>query len=387
MNRRPAANLLNVVKFILPLAVIGWLLWRIEPEQWMTLRQQPKDYGRLAAALLAAMVALTISFTRWWVLVRCQGIPLRLVESYRLSAIGFLLSFVSAGSVGGDVFKMVFLARRSPGKQVQAVASVLVDRGIGLLGLLILVVAALQLAGDVRSEELARIGQISLILTAIGLVGLAGLILGGKPIDRLLAQTARWGKLGAIIDQVVSPLRMFHHHPWAFAGALLATLGVHSLLAVSVYWIALGLYADQAPPLIDHFLISPIANLASALPIAPAGIGVLEAAMEWLYRAVPVVPTAVSGTLVGLVFELVKVNLAILGMLFYWTAGSDIRRSLAQTRAQAAAADLAPDAEPGQVPADSVPADSVPAGSVPAEQASAEQTAAERPRRDTDPRA
>lgn len=333
MNRsRLKPILLALIKFALPLTVITWLLWRIEPEQWDTLRSQPKDYWLLAAALLAAMTALAFSFTRWWVLVRCQGIPLRLVESYRLSAIGFLLSFVSAGSVGGDVFKMVFLARRCPGKQVQAVASVLVDRAVGLLGLLMVVVAALQFTGDQRSADLVRIGQISFWLTAIGLGVLAVLIVGGKPIDRWLGYAARWRWIGPMIDRIAGPLRMFHHHPWGFAGALLASIGVHLLLAVSVYWIAVGLYADQVPPFSDHLLISPIASLASALPIAPAGLGVLEAAMEWLYRVVPVIPTAVSGTLVGLVFELVKVILAILGMLFYWTAGSEVRQSLAEAQ-------------------------------------------------------
>jgi uncharacterized membrane protein YbhN (UPF0104 family) len=105
------------------------------------------------------------------------------------------------------------------------------------------------------------------------------------------------------------------------------------LLILSAYWIATGLYGDAAPTLGDHALIFPIANLAAAMPIAPAGLGVLEAAMEWLYRVVPANPTIASGTLVALVFEIVKVIGAIVGVVFYWTAGGEVRRSLEAAQA------------------------------------------------------
>ena len=68
-----------------------------------------------------------------------------MLEAFRLGSICFLLSFVSPGSVGGDVFKAIFLAQRRPGKRIEAVASVLVDRGVGLYRLLLLVAAALVL--------------------------------------------------------------------------------------------------------------------------------------------------------------------------------------------------------------------------------------------------
>ncbi|MEL7263559.1 MAG: hypothetical protein AAFP69_01945, partial [Planctomycetota bacterium] len=46
---------------------------------------------------------------------------------FRLGAIGFLFSFVSPGSVGGDLFKAVFLARRARGKTTECFASVFAD--------------------------------------------------------------------------------------------------------------------------------------------------------------------------------------------------------------------------------------------------------------------
>src|SRR6056297_4148420 len=136
--------LTSLAKFLIPAGIIAYLLlYHVKPEDWADVRDQPKSYWLMAAALLVALAAMSLSFVRWCVLVRCQGIRLTMVEAFRLGAICFLLSFVSAGSVGGDLFKAIFLAKRRPGKRVQAVYSVLVDRGSGLYGLLLLVAAAL----------------------------------------------------------------------------------------------------------------------------------------------------------------------------------------------------------------------------------------------------
>jgi glycosyltransferase 2 family protein len=330
MNPKLKTILLSLAKFAIPAAIIVWLLWRMEPEEWQQLREQPKDYVRLSLALAIAVAAILLSFVRWWLLARCQGIMLSVTEACRLGAIGFLLSFVSAGSVGGDLFKAIFLAKRSPGKRFEAVASVVVDRGAGLLGLMLLVTAALALIdpkslGD--SKEIVRLGQATMLLAAVGLAVVAVLILGGKPIDRLIKWGSTWPVIGKLVDRVASPLRVFHERPFAFGLSLLMSVAVHIMLVVAIHQIACGLY-NSPPTLADHFIIVPLANVAAALPIAPAGLGVTEMAMNWLYTAVPSSPTQASGTLVALVYELVKVIVAVLGMIFYWTAGRDVRSSL-----------------------------------------------------------
>ena len=91
--------------------------------------------------------------------------------------------------------------------------------------------------------------------------------------------------------------------------------------------IAKSLFADS-PSLIEHYVIVPVAMLAAALPITFAGIGVLEAAFESLYVWVPSVPTEASGFLVALVFEIVRLVIAVIGTVFYWTANAEVRESL-----------------------------------------------------------
>ena len=336
-----------VAKFAIPIAVIAFLLTKIEKHQWDELAAHPKNYWLLTAALLVAISGVSLSLIRWCMLVRCQGIDLTMLEAFRLGSICFLLSFVSAGSVGGDLFKAVFLARRRPGKRVEAVASVLVDRGVGLYGLLLVVAAAplirdpadaVALAGEDAGRLQLDIEDIKLataVLATSATAVLAFLVFGGRVVDRLIRWSSTLPVIGGVVHHVGPPLRMFHHHPIAFAASIVMSVGVHMMLASSMYLIARGLY--PAPPtLADHLVIVPISMLVSALPLTPAGVGILEATMEWLYRIIPAVKTLASGTLVALVFEIVKMVMGILGTTFYWTANEEVRHSLEVAEEEAA---------------------------------------------------
>ena len=348
MHSRWKNILVTGLKFAIPTAIIAFLLWRIEPEQWDALSGQPKHLGMLAAAVLVALTAISISFARWCVLVRCQEIEMTMVEAFRLGAIGFLLNFVSAGSVGGDLFKAFFLAKRSPGKRVEAVASVLVDRAVGLYGLLLMVAITLLVTGvsgfqgaDTVGEDavggiidMRRIKWSVATLVGIGTIVLSILVLGGQGVDRLITWAGTFPVIGSLVTRVGRPLRMFHTHTIAFFLAVVMSLCVHALLVVSFYLVARGLYASP-PTLAEHFVIVPISLIASALPVTPAGVGILEAAMEALYRIVPASKTNASGTLVALVFEIVKVLIAVLGTVFYWTARQDVRETIEIAEQQA----------------------------------------------------
>lgn len=331
-RRKTKAIAIGMAKFLAPVLIIGYLLWRMPASNWEELAARSINYPVLAAALGVAMIGLFVSFLRWWVLVRCQDIPLSLLESLRLSSICFLLSFVSAGSVGGDLFKAVFLARRSPGKKVAAVASVLVDRASGMYGLLLLVSVGLILRQSSDPFVFNGISIENIKWIVGGMLGLGTtllllLVLGGGIVDRLIGQLSPIAWIGPLIEKSGPPLRAFHRHPWAFVLSLLMSVCVQGSFVVSMYLIATSMYPSP-PTLAEHFVIVPIGMLVSALPITPAGIGVLEATIETLYHIVPARATDASGTLVALVFELVKLVIAGIGMIFYWTAGKDVHESL-----------------------------------------------------------
>src|SRR5262249_22201780 len=79
--------------------------------------------------------ALLLTFVRWFILVRAQGLPFTLPNALRLGMIGNYFNTFLPGSVGGDIIKATFIAREQDRRTV-AVATVVLDRVVGLCGLL-----------------------------------------------------------------------------------------------------------------------------------------------------------------------------------------------------------------------------------------------------------
>ena len=55
--------------------------------------------------------------------------------------------------MGGDLFKAIFIAREQPGRRTEAVATVLVDRVIGMYALVLLTSAVICLGGIPNTDR------------------------------------------------------------------------------------------------------------------------------------------------------------------------------------------------------------------------------------------
>ncbi|WP_417750299.1 lysylphosphatidylglycerol synthase transmembrane domain-containing protein [Rosistilla oblonga] len=326
-TRSPKTVLLTVAKFGVPVGIVWYLVSQIQPQQWSALQNSPKQYSLLVMALLIGLSATLLSYVRWWLLVRSHNIPLTPTEGIRLAAIGFLLNFVSIGAVGGDLFKAYFLARRTPGKKIEVFATALVDRVVGLYGLLVVASVALWMIGDsLAGDDVTMIRAVVYTLTLAGAAFMLGVVLGGSLIDQALDRILNVPMIGPFVHRIADPLRAFRHHTAAFMVTIGMSVVVHILLGVAIYFIAAGLY-EHPPTLAEHMVIVPIANAVAGLPISLAGIGVFEGALDHLYAKLPTTPTDASGTIVGLVYEIVKIAIAMIGIVFYWTGQREVRES------------------------------------------------------------
>src|SRR6202040_2248363 len=100
--------------------------------------QRPVDLPYLALAGVLALASVLLTFVRWYILVRAQDLPFTLPSALRLGMIGYYLSTFLPGAVGGDIIKAAFIAREQSRRTV-AVTTVIMDRVMGLCGLIWLV--------------------------------------------------------------------------------------------------------------------------------------------------------------------------------------------------------------------------------------------------------
>ena len=319
-------HLVTLLKIAIPVAIIAWLLTTIEPDEWARLRDQPKDWGLLSLAFLVAFMAVCVTFVRWYLLVRTLEIPFRLADAFRLGFLGYLLNFVSVGAVGGDLFKAFFIAHEQPGRRAEAVATVVVDRMIGLYALLLVTSAAIFFI-DIPNptRALAVICNMTYLATGVGGIFVLMVLIPGFTRGSISEFLTGLPKVGHTLGRLITSVRMYRKKYGTMLIIFVISMSTHAAFGLAIFLIARAMLADP-PTLGEHIIIVPLSNVAGALPLTPAGLGTFEGAVETLYRYVPSISQDKgNGLAVAIAFRLMTIAIAGVGVIYYWISRREVR--------------------------------------------------------------
>jgi len=324
---------LSFAKLALGLLILLVLLVQAREGVWRIL-EQPIHWPLIVAALACTFGAATLSFIRWHLLIRALEINIRLLDTLRLGALGWTLNFVSPGAIGGDLFKAVFLAHGQPGQRTEAIFTVIVDRVVGLLTMLVVGSCGI-LATDLLHSPLVPLQVLCrfiLLIAAGGWVGVALLLmwpaLTGQRIGNWLGGIPLIGRTFA---RLLAAARAYRNQfPILIAAFGLSTV-VALLYITSYYLVARGLPIDE-PTWAEHLVIIPVASLVGAIPLTPSGLGTLELAVKELYSNMPgsIGRGPDDGTLVALVRRVTELAVAFVGFVFYLTQRREVEQVYAE---------------------------------------------------------
>ncbi|MFO1063698.1 MAG: lysylphosphatidylglycerol synthase transmembrane domain-containing protein [Pirellulales bacterium] len=324
--------LITCLKIGLPLALFVWLLRQIPASDYEDFFSRPKRWDCLLGAQAIALVAVIITFTRWQKLVHAFGIPFTTAEAMKLGFLSYFMNFVSFGSIGGDLFKAVLVAKQKPQARPEAVASVLLDRAIGLLGLIILAAISLVIFPPKElSAVFVSIRDVSIILSIGSIVALMLAVFSGRWFDRLINWGERLPILGSPLAKWLAALAHAAQRHAPIVSLIVASVCVHSMLALSIYLISCGLYPDH-PSLTEHLFVVPTGMAAGALPLAPGGLGTQEFVLDRLFGMLQDRTGSYSGVLVSTVYRLITLAIAGIGLVYYGTSRG---KELAEARVAA----------------------------------------------------
>jgi hypothetical protein len=226
----------------------------------------------IIAALAIFPITILITSVRWHELLRALDIHLKLSRTFVLNMVGmFYNTIMPTGSTGGDVFKAYYVARQTH-HRTRAVMSVLVDRAIGLVALIILggTMAALQ-------RHIPRCRQVALASAGIIAFASLGLLVFYVPALRAMSGLDFIIKKLPMQKQVrgaVETMHIYGRRPLLVLVALIMSFPVHMIVitAAQLCGIAFGLHIN----LFYYWMAVPVIVLASAIPISPQGAGVME---------------------------------------------------------------------------------------------------------------
>ena len=315
LNQKSIKNqVVASIKIALLAGIVVWIIQTFPKENWNALVQQDKNWFLVGLAFLIILFASLISFWRWRILVQSLGVSFGLLEAIRLGFLGNLLNLVSVGSVGGDLFKAIEAAKKSDKKRAEIVTSVLVDRAIGLLGLVFVAVAGLSLSVSL-SPMLRWIWGGAILLSGIGLAVLLTIAYLGHRVPILWIN--RIPLVGHTLYRVANACMVFQGRPGMVFTLLGLSVMVHCCATFACVLISHSLYSI-APTAIEHFITIPPALAAATLPLTPGGVGVQEIAIDKLFHELPSLPENYSGLIVAAVLRALQICVALTGALYYF---------------------------------------------------------------------
>jgi uncharacterized protein (TIRG00374 family) len=241
------------------------------------------DPAWILAALGFYVLMLAISAWRWQLLLAAQDVPLpigRLFESFLVAT--FFNNFLPS-NVGGDVVRIADTARPA-GSKTLATTVVLLDRGVGLLGLVLVAAVGATLARG-SAAETGPVAATTLWASLVAGTGLSLPFLFAPQLIHVLVGPVRrlhpeW--IDERLERLTAALIRFRESPSAMMACFGGAVMVQVTLVVFYYALARSLgipigFSQLA-------LLVPVSFLVQMVPISINGFGVREATFGLYFR-------------------------------------------------------------------------------------------------------
>ena len=131
------SRFISVFKWLLAVGLIA-ILYHMSGDSLKELKDRHIVWSMFGIALCIRLASLMGTFTRWRMLVRGIGIPLSFRETFRLGILGEACNLMGPGAVGGDLVKAALLAKNNKNRIASVMATVFLDRVLGMWALFVL---------------------------------------------------------------------------------------------------------------------------------------------------------------------------------------------------------------------------------------------------------
>jgi uncharacterized membrane protein YbhN (UPF0104 family) len=261
------ARIIFWLRLMVGLSILGTLLSRINLRA-ATVHPSPRLFAGVVGAAGLWIVSQSVAALRWKLVLNDDELPFSYL--LRLYVIGAFFGLFLPTSVGGDAVRAMAVVRSSK-RAGRAIASVLIDRGFGLLATFAFAMFGLSLAPDSPATLTVDAVQRHPPPVALLSVAIVAATLGLVVVRRSRRLQALWRDgVTTLGDLAQSPRRL---------GEVLG-LAVLSQGVIVLVWYTLGRGMSFTIPVSTFIWAAPLVSLSAMLPVTFAGLGVREA--TWL---------------------------------------------------------------------------------------------------------
>jgi uncharacterized protein (TIRG00374 family) len=274
----------RVVRIALAIGLTLLLLWWSDPVR-VARAAMRADWRWLAAAIGLVLIDRALMAWRWIALLP-RDVTTR-TAVWPLLRIFFVSTFVGTflpGSVGGDAVRAWQLSSSRNVAGSAAVASVIMDRLLGVVALILMAAAGTFVIESLRDDSRLTL---AVGFTAAAAAGGALAMLSERAATLMLDRMA-W--LPAAVHRkasdVLGALRGYRARPAIVLSVLVASIAVNVLRVLQAWMLGRGLSIDA--PLGAYFAFVPIILLIMLLPVSINGIGTSQAGFVFFFARVGV---------------------------------------------------------------------------------------------------
>jgi uncharacterized membrane protein YbhN (UPF0104 family) len=276
---RGRALVVSAIKVVVSIGLLWLLFSRVDVARlWSAARQASPAW--LAGALLLYFTMIIASAVRWDVLLRAQHVRLPfsfLTQSFLVAT--FFNNFLPS-NIGGDDIRISDTAKPA-GSKTLATTVVLIDRGLGLLGLALM----------------AATGATLMSRMSVGPVG-PGMLWAGFGAGAIIATPALL--MPETATRILQPLRVFHaewvderinkltyaltrfkESPTALAICFVGAVAVQGLLVL--FYVAVARSMHIPIGFAELAVIVPVSFIVQMIPLSVNGFGVREATFGFYF--------------------------------------------------------------------------------------------------------
>lgn len=276
----------NILKFLVAAALIGWLLRSGKLDFRLLAALQDYPMAVISACLLCVLNFWFISF-RWRSILKARSssdIPM--TGMVQITWIGQFFSSVLPGSVSGDLVKILYVQKYEPNFSKKFLfASILIDRVMGLSGLILLVgCSSILFSGHILENAPAMKPLLEINYLLAGLVIFAVLLFFfcHNQVRNIFVFMEKkmlsglWQKVINLWDDLVSIKSQL------LKACLLSILV--QFVGVVTFWVLIQPFVEGHMDFVQALAFIPIGLMTLALPVAPSGLGVGHAIFQKLFE-------------------------------------------------------------------------------------------------------
>ncbi|MBI2410370.1 MAG: flippase-like domain-containing protein [Candidatus Kerfeldbacteria bacterium] len=241
------------------LSQVGHLLVNVQPEP-------------VVIMLVIWFMALVVSALRWQSVLTGYGLRQTLWQTISLYWIGSFFNNFLPTSIGGDSYKFLHVRKIFPGKDAAILSSLIVERGCGLIAILVFAAAFGGYFFDVIKNNAPFAWCYAFVIASIIVIPIVLWLIQ----QHLVHKSVRSGLLQKLITGLETFFSLQHHRSLVLFRALGLSI-FFLILNIVAYWYGFRAIGEHMPLLVLCAIV-PCIQLSRMIPLTLNSIGIAEGA-------------------------------------------------------------------------------------------------------------